>query len=503
MTQDSLQEYPSQFPLARSLKRHHAFYLGPTNSGKTWQALETLAKASSGVYLAPLRLLAMEVRDRLMEVGTPCNLVTGEERIMVDGARHTASTIEMMRPDMPVDVAVIDEIQMLQDPDRGSAWTAALVGVPAKQVFICGSNAVTSACINAVEHMGESYSISLLERKTPLVIEEQPICGKRYHKAKLKSQLRTGDAVIAFSRKDVLTFSARFRQWGFRVASIYGALSPEVRRAESERFNRGEANILVATDAIGMGLNLPIRRVLFSSLTKFDGVANRLLNPTEVRQIAGRAGRFGLYDTGFVNVMDEEEQLHLRHLMSTDDTVPLTALPISLPFHQVVKLADVLHTRRLHEVLEAIQNAYRRKQTLYSLASANQLMQQALLIDTHVPNMSMKDKYLFACAPISLHIPIERDYFLLCLDTVYRDCKQPIFPTPDWIQSQNPKFLAEAERLSQQLSLYAWLSFKYPHHFTDASKLPEIRQRLARYIQRSLQIQPGFGDTLRELDQWN
>ncbi|MDP3331971.1 MAG: hypothetical protein Q8S55_08265, partial [Methylococcaceae bacterium] len=129
LTQNSFVE---SFTLARLLKRHHHFYLGPTNSGKTHHALIALQNAESGVYLAPLRLLAMEIRDRLVATGVPCNLITGEERVMMDGARHTASTIEMMNPGKSVEVAIIDEIQMLQDPERGSAWTAALIGVPAK-----------------------------------------------------------------------------------------------------------------------------------------------------------------------------------------------------------------------------------------------------------------------------------------------------------------------------------------------------------------------------------
>jgi ATP-dependent RNA helicase SUPV3L1/SUV3 len=234
-----LHDYPSTFPLARALGRHIHFHLGPTNSGKTHEALIVLQKARSGVYLAPLRLLAMEIRDRLMDAGVPCNLVTGEERVLIPGARHTASTIEMMRSDHEVEVAIIDEIQMLQDESRGYAWTAALIGAPARHVYVCGSDAVTAQCIRAIESMGESYDITRLERKTPLVLETESLSGVRYSRWKLKKHIRKGDAVIAFSRKDVLTLSARIRQWGFGVASIYGALSPEVRRTEARRFSSG------------------------------------------------------------------------------------------------------------------------------------------------------------------------------------------------------------------------------------------------------------------------
>jgi ATP-dependent RNA helicase SUPV3L1/SUV3 len=228
-----MKEREERYPLARQLKRQHHFYIGPTNSGKTYQAIQALIAAPSGLYLAPLRLLAMEIRDKLTLAGVPCNLVTGEERDMVDGARHTASTIEMMNPSIEVAVAVIDEVQMLQDPDRGSAWTAALIGAPAREVFICGSNAVTDLCIRAIESLDENFDITHCERMTPLVLEPDSLCGSIYSKLKVRDQLQKGDAIIAFSRKDVLTLSARFRQWGFSVASIYGALSPEVRRHES------------------------------------------------------------------------------------------------------------------------------------------------------------------------------------------------------------------------------------------------------------------------------
>ncbi len=332
-------DYAQSFIQARKLARHHHFYLGPTNSGKTYHALNTLMQAPSGIYLAPLRLLAMEIRDKLMVAGIPCNLITGEEKHIIAGAKHTASTIEMMNPNQIVDVAIIDEIQMLHDPNRGSAWTAALIGAPARQVFVCGSAAVIKPCIQVIEYLNERYQITHLQRMTPLEIEHKTICGKRYSKPKLKHQLQTGDAVIAFSRKDVLTYSARFRQWGYTVASIYGALSPEVRRTESERFNSGEADILVATDAIGMGLNLPIRRVIFASTHKFDGIASRLLNATEVRQIAGRAGRFGIYPTGYVNVLEDDEQLHIAHMLATDDTAHLENLPIAIQFSHIETIA--------------------------------------------------------------------------------------------------------------------------------------------------------------------
>ena len=493
-------EYFNQFKHARSLKRHHHFYLGPTNSGKTYQALIALEQAKSGLYLAPLRLLAMEIRDRLVSNGIPCNLITGEERVLMDGAQHTASTIEMMNPSKIVEVAIIDEIQMLQDPDRGSAWTAALIGVPAEAVFICGSTAVTAPCITAIEAMNETYEITYLARKTPLVLEDESLCGKRYSRQKIKPKLQKGDAIIAFSRKDVLTFSARFRQWGFTVASIYGALSPEVRRTESTRFCNGAADILVATDAIGMGLNLPIRRVIFSNIHKFDGVASRPLNATEVRQIAGRAGRFGIYDTGYVNVLENEELIHIEHMLSIDDTSDLCKLPISINFYQIGQLATQLHTRKIAEVLSYHQQRTNVNSTLFAQTSLSNQINQAMLIDKYAPEMSLKDKFIFVCAPISLNVAFEKDYYLLCLQSVMQSQIRHLPLAAAWLVSVSAKHLEEAELLSHNLSLYAWLSFKFPKIFVDGDDVKYLRQRVSRYIESALLTQSGYGDTSREID---
>lgn len=494
------QDYVSSFAKARGIQRHHHFYLGPTNSGKTYQALIALEQAKSGVYLAPLRLLAMEIRDRLVAAGVPCNLITGEERVLMDGAQHTASTIEMMNPSKIVEVAIIDEIQMLQDPDRGSAWTAALIGVPAKKVLICGSTAVTNLCIAAIETMNETHEINYLARKTPLVLEEESLCGKRYSRQKIKPRLQKGDAIIAFSRKDVLTFSARFRQWGFTVASIYGALSPEVRRTESARFCDGKAELLVATDAIGMGLNLPIRRVIFSNIHKFDGVASRPLNATEVRQIAGRAGRFGIYDTGYVNVLENDELIHIEHMLSIDDTSNLSKLPIGMSFNQIEQIAAKLHTKKIAEVLTYHQQRTRFSSELFAQTPLTTQISQGILVDEHAPEMALKDKFIFVSAPISLNVAFEKDYYLLCLQSVGENKIRHLPKPPTWLDSVSPKHLEAAELLSHNLSLYAWLSFKFPQIFVDGDNVKTLRQGVSRYIESALLTQAGYGDTTREID---
>jgi ATP-dependent RNA helicase SUPV3L1/SUV3 len=490
-----------EYPKARAINRHHYFYVGPTNSGKTHHAFLALEKASSGVYLAPLRLLAMEIRDRLVTAGVPCNLITGEERAYMDGATHTASTIEMLNPNQSVDVAIIDEIQMLQDPERGAAWTNALIGVPAKSVFICGSNAVTSICLRVIDALNETHSITHTERLTPLMLEEQSICGERYQHDALKKQLQAGDAIIAFSRKDVLTLSARIRQWGFSVASIYGALSPEVRRAESARFCEGKAEILVATDAIGMGLNLPIRRVIFSSIYKFDGIAMRTLNATEVRQIAGRAGRFGIYPTGFVAVLEDDERPHIAHMLATDDTAHLTGLPQTLHYQTLQSVGETIHTKKLSEILMWIDERRNETSNLFTSAPLNRMIAQAKTIDDIAHHMALADKFIFACAPISLNMAIEKDYFLLCLKSVFANIPRSLPAAPSWLLGQHAKYLEAAELLSQNLSLYAWLSYKFPKIFISSlADIQALKTAVSGYIKQALLVQTGYLITSKEIE---
>jgi ATP-dependent RNA helicase SUPV3L1/SUV3 len=289
----ALDRYAAHFRTARSLNRRITLVTGPTNSGKSYTALNALAQAESGLALAPLRLLAHEFREALAARGVEASLATGEERIPVPSSRHLAATVEMCPFYNPVDVAVIDEAQMLFDTDRGAAWTAAIMGAPARHLYVLGAPDCIPMVRRIAELCGDPLDEISLERKSPLRAAAQPV--------KL-TDLTAGDALIAFSRREVLDLRAALMQHGRRVAVVYGALSPEVRRAEAQRFNSGGADILIATDAIGMGLNLSIKRVVFAALKKFDGKQTRDLTVQEVKQIGGRAGRYGKHEVGTVAV---------------------------------------------------------------------------------------------------------------------------------------------------------------------------------------------------------
>ena len=287
--------YPDLFPLARAMHRHFILHIGPTNSGKTHDAIEELAAADTGVYLAPLRLLAYEQYDTLNRAGAACTLVTGEERRVVEGASLRSSTIEMLDFKRRYDVAVIDEAQMATDDERGGAWTAAILGVRAKTVHVCAAPSAETLLKRLVDECGDTYEIVRHERKTPLRFEH------RYFS--FPDDVRAGDALIVFSRRDVHAVAADLQKQGKTCSIIYGALPYDVRYEEARRFREGETDIVVATDAIGMGLNMPVRRIVFLETDKFDGYERRELYPSEIQQIAGRAGRFGIFDEGLVNTL--------------------------------------------------------------------------------------------------------------------------------------------------------------------------------------------------------
>ena len=311
-----------EFAEVRELRRHFILHIGPTNSGKTFQALERLKEAACGVYLGPLRLLALEVYERMNEMGVPCTMRTGQECIEEEGSRVTASTIEMADFDENYDIAVIDEAQLVADTDRGHSWTKAILGLRAGEIHICMSPAAEQAVCHLIGLCGDDYEVRRYERKTGLICEDRPFV--------FLDDVREGDALIAFSKKSVLDVAGRLEEAGVSSSVIYGSLPPEIRRRQTRLFNRGKTKVAVATDAIGMGLNLPVRRIVFLQTDKFDGVSRRPLRTSEIKQIAGRAGRFGIYDKGYVSAMGEEELEYIRQNFKAAEE-PLTQVNLGFP----------------------------------------------------------------------------------------------------------------------------------------------------------------------------
>ena len=271
----------------------YILHIGPTCSGKTYNAIQKLKCSDGfGCYLAPLRLLAWEIAEKLNESGVKCDLVTGEERKYVEGACITSSTIEMLDYDKEFDVAVIDECFMIADKDRGKFWLKSILEVNAREIHLILNEESEQLISNILTKAKKNFEINRYERLTRLQVDMAP--------ASLSSP-KDKTAFIVFSRVKALMQKAQFEKRGYNVSILYGNLPPETKKEQIQKFISGENSICISTDVIGMGLNLPCEYVCFLEMEKFDGSRVRPLNSMEIKQIGGRAGRYGYSDVGYVS----------------------------------------------------------------------------------------------------------------------------------------------------------------------------------------------------------
>ena len=475
----AFQGYPDTFPKARRAQRKISLYVGPPNSGKTHAAFERLAQAMIGAYLAPLRLLALEGRDRLVARGVPCSLLTGEENVPAAGARVVSSTIEMVGTSTEIDVAVIDEAQMIFDASRGWAWTQAIVAVPASEVIIICSGFAVPAIENLLGLCGERCTVREFERKQHVELLPQPVP---------MSSLKLGDAVVAFSRRDVLTLRDAIAANGHPVSVIYGALPPEVRRREAERFATGESHILVATDAIGMGLNLPIRRVLFSTLTKFDGQSDRTLDESEVHQIAGRAGRYGIHEEGFVGVLKDAEPAALRVLKELLAKVPRAPRDFKAPVApngwHVDTISSRLHKTQLSEVLGVFMQQLKLDDAHFAVAELEQMLDLAAELDKSASRLTLKERFIYAQAPVDMRTDALVQEFL---EWSHRHSQTGKAGRPWFLDAVDSH--SRLERMEQALrgcTLWLWLDLRFPGAYGHVEEVQALRSALNDGIERQL-----------------
>ena len=487
----TIRDFKQLYPLARSLNREIIFNVGPTNSGKTYSALQELKSADTGFYLAPLRLLALEGYEDLRKNGVNCSLITGEEEIIDEDSTHISSTIEMLNPDIEVDVCVIDEIQMIKDRDRGWAWANALIGAPAKKVILTGSHNALNVVKEIANYLGEKLTVVEFERKNPLRVLDR---------ATPLNKLKANSAIVTFSRKEVLALKNKVSAF-FDVSVVYGNLSPEVRREEARRFREGESQILIATDAIAMGLNLPIKTILFARDNKFDGLQRRELTTSEVLQIAGRAGRYGLHESGYVGALDHPTLITIKEKFNKK-LEPIN-LPISVmaTLEHILLISEILQTENLYEILDFFASNMEFEGPFVA-ANIDSMMEVAQIADEY--ELDLVSKYHLACAPVSIKSPYLEKVFHRYLRLLEEGKVVPfneIHNLPKKAVSYSA--LLNAEDRVKEVSLYLWLSFKFKDKFLDTDIAKNTREKLNGYIEKSLR-EANFSKTCnkcgKELD---
>lgn len=469
-----LKEYLGQFWIhaeARRLKRKVVYHMGPTNSGKTYHAIEALCQAKKGCYLAPLRLLASELFDTMNNKGVKTNLLTGEEVIEVSGATHFSSTIEMAKLHEHFDCAVIDEIQMLTDTQRGWAWTRALVSMQADEIHLCGDHSVLELVKKILQLTGDTLEVKEYTRMTELKVMNHTIT---------LSALEKSDALIVFSRRNALKFKADLENLDFKVSIVYGRLSPEVRREQARKFDEGETDIMVSTDAIAMGMNLPVKRIVFSALSKFIDNKEIPLTMSEIKQIAGRAGRFKRFPLGQVTTLQKVDggiQTLNEAITSTLKQQDKAMVGPDLEIFKSVNDALSSHslpTLSLSEFLRLFNTMIFEKP--FYCVDLKEMIELAEMVEAADEDKKLTDGEIFgfACAPVNLGMIEHVQYYLWILSHYVGE--QTIFNEPIDETSDNIDYL---ETTIKCVELFQWLSrhFDGKYFMFDDKKLLENKAK--------------------------
>ncbi|XP_003703698.1 suv3 RNA helicase [Megachile rotundata] len=482
------------YPIARSRKRKLIFHSGPTNSGKTYQALRRFMSAKSGVYCGPLKLLAAEVFNKCNQMGTPCDLITGEEHRYAKNAsapaNHISCSVEMVNIQNTYEVAIIDEIQLIRDLTRGWAWTRAFLGIAADEIHLCGESSAIPIIESICLTIGEQLEVKTYKRLTKLEIENialRSFCN-----------VQAGDCIVCFNKNDIFTVSNAIEKLGKKVAVIYGSLPPGTKLAQAARFNdpNDPCKILVATNAIGMGLNLHIRRIIFYSLTQ-PGLNEKgeievsLISVSSALQIAGRAGRYGTqWETGFVTTFKYEDLNVLKQLLQkTPDEIEQAGLHPTPD--QIELYAYYLPNAPLSNLIDIFIALCRLDDSLYFICNLDDFKFVADMIE-HIP-LPLRTKYVFCCAPVNRKVPFTCNMLL----KYARQCSKNTPITIQWLclqiqwPSNVPINLVELVRLEavfDVLDVYLWLSYRMPDMFPDTDGVRNLQKELDKTIEEGVRV---------------
>lgn len=476
------------YPVARAKNRKIVFHCGPTNSGKTHHAMNRFLNSKNGIYCGPLKLLAVEIFHKANDNKTPCDLVTGEERRFAnpDGytkASHVSCTVEMTQINEPVEVVVIDEIQMIRDPGRGWAWTRALLGIPADEVHLCGEEAALDLVKKILEPTGDTLELIRYQRLTPLVVEDQAL-------GDLKN-VRSGDCIVCFTKDSVYNVSMELEKLGHQVAVVYGTLPPGAKLAQCRKFNAlEECKVMVATDAIGMGLNLSIGRIIFHSLMKLsnDEKGNRsqeYLTTSQCLQIAGRAGRFKTaHETGYVTTCRPEDLRTLKEIMAKG-VPPIERAGLHPTAEQIELFAFHLPHLNLTDLIELFVELCEFDESAYFICDLENFKLLANTIQ-HI-NIPLRARFTFCCSPINTKFPFSLAMFTKFVRQF--SIGEPV--TARWLKRniswpckppRNIEELNHLETVFDVFELYLWLSYRFTDIFPEPEQVRSLQRELDEII---------------------
>ncbi|KAM7213585.1 ATP-dependent RNA helicase [Rhypophila decipiens] len=521
--------YPFEwFPATRVMQRTVHLHVGPTNSGKTYHALKALENAKTGIYAGPLRLLAYEIYSRFQAKGLPVALLTGEEQRIPENVDEyfTSCTVEMSPIGKKVDVAVIDEIQMIGDPHRGAAWTQAVLGIQAKELHLCGEERTVDLIKEMCERIGDKCIIHHYKRLSPLRTMKESLDNDFKH-------LQKGDCVVTFSRVSIHSLKNVIeKETGRRCAVVYGSLPPETRAQQAALFNEpnNDYDFLVASDAIGMGLNLEIKRVIFESSTKFDGIGHRTLTIPEVKQIGGRAGRYKTANQaiqtaaaqpgaqsgadsspakdpettaaspakwgtpGYVTTLDEQD---LEHIAASfhEEAPPIQAAAIQPPSFIIERFCSFFPPQTPFSfILSRLREISRISNPFFMAALTDEIGVAEAIQDYP---MSIADRCTLLYAPVTIREEAQQRLIAAMARCISTSTSGHLLDIPEIdlealdVEETDPAFtdkthLLRLESLHKAIVLYLWLSYRFEGIFVSQQLAFHVNELLQAKIERCL-----------------
>ena len=457
-----------------------SYYFGPTNSGKTYNAFNEVVKYNNGVYLAPLRLLAVEGKTEIQKRGRPCNLITGEEKEIEKGANFTSCTIETIDLNRQYDAVIIDEIQMIMNRERGIYWIQSLLKIKCNHLILVGNESVKHIITKFLNNKVEMVKH---ERKNKLLFQGDITLSK----------IEKGAAIITFSRSEVFNIKKTLEEeYHKKVAIIYGNLPPAVKINEARKFSSSD-RILISTDAIGMGLNLPIKNIIFSEMEKYDGNEIRELEVEEIKQIAGRAGRYGhSNEVGGVYILSEEEAFinsgknEINDILERNDIFDSNELIYIQPsFEDINRYSQIFSDKYIHNILLNIQHIINLEEYHAIYHIPKKYFDIAKLIDAHTFNI--KEKYKILTIPVDVNY-FNKAAFQSLLLSVFNKEQIDINELLDiekikvLLKLSDIEDLEEIENTLNSISVIKWFCNNYRYILEDKKELETIENNLILLI---------------------